>query len=68
MSLPPVRGLFTGSPNGAERMAKRKAKRGPGAYAQGTGDFFDTSTVQVAGTGIKVTWAVNCSNFESSFK
>ena len=40
-------------------MALRKAKRDPGAYAQETGDFFDTSTVQVTGTGIKVTWAVN---------
>ncbi len=40
-------------------MAQRKAKRDTGAYAQETGDFFDTSTVQVAGIGIKVTWAVN---------
>ena len=51
--------FFTRPPNGAELMAERKEKRDPGAYAHETRDFFDTSTVQVAGTGMKVTWAVN---------
>ena len=36
-----------------------KSEKGPWCLRTGDWGFFDTSTVQVAGTGIKVTWAVS---------
>ena len=51
--------IIYGAPEWGRANGIAKSEKGSWCLRTGDWGFFDTSTVQVAGTGIKVSWAVN---------